>query len=60
MSFKARAEKKTDQRQIQREEICDCPGNILFCVGIWRIFFCDSFLDPEEEMADSTFDWIAV
>ena len=34
------------------------PGNILFCVGIWRIFFCDSLLDPEEEPANVTCDWI--
>lgn len=42
-------EKKTDQRQIQRRRICDCPGNIYFTVALWRIFFCDSFQhDPEE------------
>lgn len=33
------------------------PGNILFCVGIQKIFFCDSLLDPEEKTANIPCDW---
>lgn len=60
MSFKALAGEETyTSGEYKGRNFAIDPGNILFCVGIWRIFFGDSLLDPEEETANITCDWIA-
>lgn len=60
-SFTALAGKKnlTSDEHKGRKFMID-PGNILFCVGILRIFFCDSLLHPEGELANVTCDWIVL
>lgn len=35
-------------------------GNILFCVGIQKIFFCDLLFDLEEKIVNIFCDWIVL